>query len=272
MFVSALDILTGALGVFIILNFLNTRLASPLPPPPPPKIAAKEDKPDRPEAKTPKKREYRNNGQRGTEKYKPEPAPRPAPQPAAPQPKPEAPTPEPTPDNPKQEPVAVDLMKQTKGDVTLLLQQEGLAKQTVEFMLQQGSMTWKPSRTSKYQNDVFKYEKGLNYFYQVAVTPGNYDVYVRIKRRSRATGGQPFALYGKIIQPGMKTVTHNFGTFAAGSEEWIRAGTFTVLHNAISFKSALPEATADQRTPEPSATPPAKAPAPEQKKAGKWGK
>jgi len=270
MFVSALDILTGALGVFIILNFLNTRLTGTVPPMPQPEIAAKEDKPEQPIARTPQQREYYNNGQRGTAKYKPAP-PQPKYEPAKVEPKPETPQTRPTeqhPDNPSQEPVAVDLMKQTKGDVTLLLQQEGLAKQTVEFMLKQGNMSWKPSRASKYQNELFKYEKSLNYFYQVAITPGVYEVWVRIKRRN--SGIQPFALYGKIIQPGMKTTTHNFGTFAAGSTDWVPAGTFTVLSNAISFKSALPAATPGQATDEKEVVP-VKPPAPEPKKPGKWG-
>ncbi len=270
MFVSALDILTGALGVFIILNFLNTRLSGTVPPAPEPEIAAKEDKPEQPIAKTPQQREYYNNGRRGTAKYKPEP-PQPKYEPAKVEPKPEVPQTRPTeqhPDNPSQEPVAVDLMKQTKGDVTLLLQQEGLAKQTVEFMLKQGNMSWKPSRASKYQNDQFKYEKSLNYFYQVAIMPGVYEVWVRVKRRS--SGNQPFALYGKIIQPGMKTTTHNFGTYAAGNTDWVPAGTFTVLSNSISYKSALPEVTPGQATDELKAAP-VKTPAPEPKKSGKWG-
>lgn len=274
MYVSALDILTGALGVFIILNFLNTRLAGTTPPAPQPEIAAKVDKPEQPIAKTPQQREYYNNGQRGTEKYKPAPQQKPQQETPKVEPKPETPAAKPTeqqPENPTQEPVAVDLMKQTKGDVTLLLQQEGLAKQTVEFMLQQGNMSWKPSRASKYQNDEFKYERNLNYFYQVAIQPGTYEVYVRVKRRSKSNGGQPFALYGKIIQPGMKTTTHNFGTYAVSSDDWVRAGTFTILSNAISFKSALPPATADQLK-EIQENPPAQTPKTEPKKTGKWGK
>ncbi|MBL7774849.1 MAG: hypothetical protein JNK89_02545 [Saprospiraceae bacterium] len=273
MYLSALDILTGALGVFIILNFLNTRLAGTVPPAPKPEIAAKVDKPEQPVAKKPQAREYYNNGQRGTAKYKPGPPPQP--EQAKPEPKPEPAQPQPPveqrPENPTQEPVAVDLMKQTKGDITLLLQQEGLAKQTVEFMLQQGNKTWKPSRASKYQNEEFKYERNLNYFYQVAITPGVYEVYVRVKKRN-ATGGQPFALYGKIIQPGMKTTTHNFGTYAASSDDWVRAGTFTVLSNAISFKSALPPVTADQLRDIQSTPPAPQAPKTEPKKSGKWGR
>ena len=48
LFVSALDILTGALGVFIILNFLNTRLTGTTPPAPQP-VAAVETKTPKPE-------------------------------------------------------------------------------------------------------------------------------------------------------------------------------------------------------------------------------
>ncbi|MEQ1747555.1 MAG: hypothetical protein ABMA02_19145, partial [Saprospiraceae bacterium] len=243
LFISALDILTGALGVFIILNFLNTRMNTNNPPPKPEPVAAKVEKPAKPEAKIPKPNTLANNGQRS--RYKPAPAPKEQPKPA-PKPEPVAakpdqpPVPE-LPPAPPQEPVAVDMMKQTKGDVTLLLQQEGLAKQTVEFMLRQGNQTWKPSRASKYQNDEFQYEKSLNYFYQASIRPGTYEVLVRIKRRANTTSNQPFALFGKIIQPGYKSITHNFGTYAvSGSDEWVRAGTFTVLSNTISFKSALP--------------------------------
>ncbi|MBK9335591.1 MAG: hypothetical protein IPM98_02960 [Lewinellaceae bacterium] len=273
MFISALDILTGALGVFIILNFLNTRLSGTAPPEPPPPIAAKEDKPEKPVAKVPQQREYTNNGLRGTAKHKPAPPPpKPEPKPVVTAPAPPRPEPQ-QPPAPPQDPVAVDLMKQTKGDVTLLLQQEGLAKQSVEFMLKQGSQTWKPSRASKYQNDEFQYEKSLNYFYQASINPGAYEVWVRVKKRTKTTGGQPFALFGKIIQPGYKSLTHNFGTYAvSGGDDWVRAGTFTVLSTGISFKSALPPATATTPTDEQQAAPPAQTPKPEPKKTGKWGR
>jgi len=278
MFISALDILTGALGVFIIMNFLNTRLTGTAPPvPPPPPIAAKEDKPDKPVAKVPQKREYTNNGLRGTAKHKPTPPPQEQPKakPTTSKPEPVAAVPAPVTvekqqPSPPQDPVAVDLMKQTKGDVTLLLQQEGLAKQSVEFMLKQGSQTWKPSRSSKYQNEEFQYEKSLNYFYQASIRPGAYEVWVRVKKRTKTTGGQPFALFGKIIQPGYKSLTHNFGTYAVSSgDEWVRAGTFTVLSTGINFKSALPPATATTPTEEQQ---PAPAPKQEPKKVGKWGR
>ncbi|MBK8924066.1 MAG: hypothetical protein IPM81_21685 [Saprospirales bacterium] len=274
LFISALDILTGALGVFIILNFLNTRVAGTTPPAPK-SAQIKQEKPKQPAANIPRQREYSSNGLRGTQKYKPVPAPKPEPPPTPVQPKPAPAPPKPVeqvPPSPPADPVAVDLMKQTKGDVTLLLQQEGLAKQTVEFMLRQGSQSWKPSRASKYQNEVFQYEKSLNYFYQVGITPGMYEVWARVKRRTRSTGGQPFALYGKIIQAGMKTQTHNFGAYAVGSsDDWVRAGTFTVTASSVSFKSALPPATATRPTDEP-VKPAAPSSKTEPKKTGKWGR
>ncbi len=272
LFISALDILTGALGVFIILNFLNTRLSGTTPPEPPKPIAEKVDKPEK---KTPALREIQAHGLRPTGAYKPSPPPQPAPAPTpVPQPKPEPVKPQPTeqqPPSPPQDPVAVDLMKQTKGAVTLLLQQDGRAKQTVEFMLRQGSKSWKPSRASKYQNDEFKYEKSLNYYYQADIQPGTYEVWVRVKRGNRNAGNQPFALFGKIIPPGQKTQTQNFGTYAVSSgEDWVRAGTFTVTGNSMNFKSALPPATAIQPTDQPVTTP-STIPKPEPKKTGKWG-
>ncbi len=272
MFISALDILTGALGVFIILNFLNTRMSTNNPPPKPEPIATKVEKPVKPEIKKPQRREYTYSKPRPAPKPAPAPVEKPQPAPAAKPVKPDQPAQPVQPPAPPQDPVAVDLMKQTKGDVTLLLQQEGLAKQTVEFMLRQGNQTWKPSRASKYQNDEFQYEKNLNYFYQASIQPGTYEVLVRIKRRSNATTAQPFALFGKIIQPGYKSITHNFGTYAlSGSDDWVRAGTFTVLSNTISFKSALPPATATSPTDEQPNVP-AQAPKPEPKKVGKWGR
>jgi cytoskeletal protein RodZ len=176
LFVSALDVLTGALGVFIILNFLNTRLAGTTPPAPPPVVAEAKHKTEK-RTTAPTKREERPSGQRWSNKPAPA-APKPTPTTATPEPKPESkPAPAPVenqPPAPPQDPVAVDLMKQTKGVVTLLLQQEGKAKQSVEFMLRQGSKSWKPSRASKYQNEEFKYEKALNYFYQENIQPGTH--------------------------------------------------------------------------------------------------
>ncbi len=170
-------------------------------------------------------------------------------------------------------------MKQTKGDVTLLLQQEGVAKQSVEFMLKQGNQTWKPARASKYQTDDFQYEKSLNYFYQARIKPGRYEVWVRVKKRTNAAGQQPFALYGKIIQPGYRSITHNFGTYVTSSTEWILAGTLTILSNSLTYQSSLPQAAAvkpsEDSTPSPapsSAPNPAPETRPEPKRSGKWGR
>ena len=277
LFISALDILTGALGVFIILNFLNTRMAGTTPPQP---IAQVEQKPEKPERKNPETRTYRPAAEPRRSSPEPRSTPAPAQQPApatpAPQPKPSTevivPNTPPQAPTPPQDPVAVDLMKQTKGVVTLLLQQEGKAKQSVEFMLRQGSQTWKPSRSSKYQNNEFKYEKSLVYFYQENIAPGNYEVLVRVKRSDRNGGSQPFGLFGKIIPPGQKTQTQHFGTYATGSADWISAGTFAVTPAGISFKSSLPAATA-QPAAEPSNnnTPTTPAPVSKPKKTGKWG-
>lgn len=276
LFISALDILTGALGVFIILNFLNTRLSGTTPPQP---IAQVEQKTEKPERKNPEPRTYRP----AAEPRRSSPEPRSNPSPAQPTPTTPAPQPKPTPEitptptppqppTPPQDPVAVDLMKQTKGVVTLLLQQEGKAKQSVEFMLRQGSQTWKPSRSSKYQNNEFKYEKSLVYFYQENIAPGNYEVLVRVKRSDRNGGSQPFGLFGKIIPPGQKAQTQHFGTYAAGSADWISAGTFTVTPTGVSFKSSLPPASAvPSAEPTTNNTPATPAPKNKPKKTGKWG-
>jgi hypothetical protein len=272
LFVSALDVLTGALGVFIILNFLNTRLAGTTPPAPPPVVAEAKHKTEK-RTTAPTKREERPSGQRWSNKPAPA-APKPTPTTATPEPKPESkPAPAPVenqPPAPPQDPVAVDLMKQTKGVVTLLLQQEGKAKQSVEFMLRQGSKSWKPSRASKYQNEEFKYEKALNYFYQENIQPGTYEVMVRVKRGSRNEGTQPFALFGKVIPPGQKAQTQHFGTYAAGSNEWVSAGVFTVTANGIRFKSSLPPASADNPAEGPTSPQP-ESPKTKPKKTGKWG-
>lgn len=271
-FISAMDVLIGILGVFIILNFLNSRLAGnpELPPPP---VASKADKTPRPEK--PAKRETGASERRWAPSQRPAPAPAAAPAPvaAAPLPKPETAKPAPAenlPPSPPQDPVAVDLMKQTKGAVTLLLQQEGQAKQTVEFMLRQGAKTWKPSRASKYQNSEFRYDKGLSYFYQDEIQAGTYEVLVRVKRGNRNAGSQPFAVFGKIIPPGQKTQTHNFGTFTANSTDWISAGSFTIGANSLSFKSTLPPASANRPVEEPVNAQP-ESPKVKPKKAGKWG-
>lgn len=278
LFISALDILTGALGVFIIMNFLNTRMAGNTPPAPPPVVAEAKPKPEKPGATKPSKHEGPTTGQRWSSNPPQKSVPAPTPAPTTPAPAPQVkPDPVPAPvavENqtpvPPQDPVAVDLMKQTKGAVTLLLQQEGKAKQSVEFMLRQGSKTWKPSRASKYQNDEFKYEKALNYFYQENIQPGTYEILVRVKRGNRNDGTQPFALFGKIIPPGQKAQTQQFGTFAASGNDWISAGTFTVTANSIRFKSALPPASAEKPSETP-ATPQPELPKTKPKKTGKWG-
>lgn len=277
LFVSALDILTGALGVFIILNFLNTRLSGTTPPAP--VMAEVKSKPEKTEKPVTTRREERpynprwsNNPAPATKPAPATPAPKPAPPVTTPEEKPKpAPAPvENQPPSTPQDPVSVDLMKQTKGAVTILLQQDGKAKQSVEFMLRQGSRSWKPSRASKYQNDDFRYEKALNYFYQENVQPGTYEVLVRVKRNSRGDGIQPFSLYGKIIPPGQKAQTHQFGTWAAISTDWVSAGSLTVTANGISFKPALPPSAA-KPTDSPTPSAPTETPKTKPKKTGKWG-
>ncbi len=284
MYLSALDILTGALGVFIILNFLHTRMTGVAPQVPAKPIA--EQAVEKKSEKTPTRKKAPTQPTERRQRPKPEPqapptatAPVPTPKPETP-PKVETNTPtEHLPPAPPQDPVAVDLMKQTKGDVTILLQQEGLAKQSVEFMLKQGNQVWKPGRTSKYQTDDFQYEKSLNYFYQARIKPGRYDVWVRVKKRTNAAGQQPFALFGKIVQPGYRSITHHFGKYAVSSTEWIHAGTLIVQPNALSYQSVLPTATAAPPSDEVKPTAPA-APAPlpaakprtEPKRSGKWGR
>ena len=277
LFVSALDILTGALGVFIILNFLNTRTKSIPEPPPPPVVASKAIKKPRPEAPLP--RETRKPEPRWSSSPKPAPvpsppAPTPTPAPVTPTPKPEPAKPEPVvtlPPNPPQDPVAVDLLKQTKGAVTLLLQQDGVAKQTVDFMLRQGKKTWKPGRASKYQNSEFRYEKGLTYFYQSEIEPGTYEVLVKVKRGNKNAGSQTFSMFGKIIPPGQKAQTHNFGTYAVNEDDWVSAGNFTITANSLIFKSALPPASADRKPAAEPVNQPAETPKTKPKKTGKWG-
>lgn len=283
MFLSALDILTGALGVFIILNFLNTRMTGVAPAQPTEPLAqikVEEKKQKTPPTKpTPVRRHQPEQRPAPPQKPTPPMAQTPPTRPeTTPKPEPTPPA-EPLPPNPPQDPVAVDLMKQTKGDVTLLLQQEGVARQSVEFMLKQGSQTWKPNRASKYQTDEFQYEKSLNYFYQPRIQPGRYDVWVRVKKRTNASGQQPFTLYGKIIQPGYRSITHNFGTYMASNTDWVLAGTLTVLHNAINYQSVLPAAAAtkpaDEAAPQAPTAPvptPAGETRPEPKRNGKWSR
>ena len=189
LFVSALDILTGALGVFIVLNFLRTNNPPPTPIQPP---ALAQNGTPADKATT--------NAREGKGDYRYTRPPAPKPQPANPTPSnpnpqtgstqtPAQNTPATTPppvSNPNpvtpqpqsapQDPVAVDLMRSTQGVVVLLLQQFGQAKNSVEFMIRQGNKTWKPTRASKYQDNVFAYNRALNYFYQTELHPGTYEV------------------------------------------------------------------------------------------------
>ncbi len=280
LFVSALDILTGALGVFIILNFLNTKLIGVPPVPANPPALAKKTETGKLENGHSKPADTRGWWR------KPTPAQPQSPRPVTPvtQTPQNPPTPEntgnqqPAPPTPPQDPVAVDLMKQTKGAVVILLQQSDQAKASVEFMLRQGNKTWKPTRASKYQNSDFQYEKALTYFFQTEIQPGTYEVLVRVKKGQRNAGSKPFSLYGKIIPPGQKTITYSFGTFAAnGSDsDWIPAGYLKISGNSLNYQSKLPAA------PKTESIPAATAPQPGQKtgappaskpsgKTGKWG-
>lgn len=281
LFVSALDILTGALGVFIVLNFLNTR-ALPTPPEKEPLAEAQKpgrEKPEKTAAPPPK---YTNPGRYNTPPRPETPAPiTPEVQPKPAQPEP-TPTPRPQTDNqppaPPQDPVAVDLLKSTKGTAVLLLQQADQAKASVEFMIRQGSRTWKPSRASKYQDETFAYEKRLNYFYQTQLQPGTYEVLVRVKRGAKGTR-QVFGLFGKIIPPGQTARSFNFGTFSVGNDQrdWVKAGTFTITTGGLNFQSQLPTATPENAAtnPAPPTSNPAPATTPATKpnkgKSGKWG-
>ncbi len=282
MFLSALDILTGALGVFIVLNFLQTRTTGVAPHPEPmAQHPVEERKKDKPFSRRPPVVAHQRPATSPPLKNPAPSLPNPAPAPENTAKTENTPNPaDPMPPAPPQDPVAVDLMKQTKGDVTLLLQQEGVAKQSVEFMLKQGNQVWKPGRAGKYQTDDFQYEKSLNYFYQARIKPGRYEVWVRVKKRTNASGQQPFALFGKIIQPGYRSITHQFGTYTTASSEWVLAGTFVVLNNAISYQSVLPPASTakpseETTPPSPSPTPvsnPAPPAQPEPKRTGKWGR
>ena len=274
LFVSALDILTGALGVFIILNFLNTRLTGVAPEPVKP-IAATTGKTESP------KPEPVKTGPGGWWR-KPQPVqpevPEPKPQPQRSEPQPETTTIN-TPASPTlpQDPVAVDLLKQTKGAVVILLQQANQSKASVEFMLRQGSRTWKPTRASKYQNNDFQYEKSLTYFYQNEIQPGTYEVLVRVKKGQRSGGAKPFSLYGKLIPPGQQTKTYTFGRFATSGSgsDWVPAGYLKISAGDLNYQSKLPAvkeendpASAEPKTQQQSTPAPSK---PSGGKAGKWG-
>jgi hypothetical protein len=284
LFVSALDILTGTLGVFIILNFLHSRLVG-VPPVPvnPPGLAKKEEKTE----VKPRPAEPRAWWRKPSEPQQPQSPVKPQvpPQTSTTNPKPEVPNPQspiPNPQspvpNPQQDPVAVDLMKQTKGAVVILLQQADQSKQSVEFMLRQGNRTWKPGRASKFQDNGFHYEKALTYFYQTEIEPGTYEVLVRVKKGQKSAGSKLFSLYGKLVPPGQKTQTYTFGNFAVNgaASDWTPAGTFKVSASGLTYQSRLPAAAKVELKPEntsPTATKPVSSPAPKPSggKTGKWG-
>lgn len=287
LYVSALDVLIGTLGVFIVLNFLHSRLLNAAPTPPTP-LTAQADKTDQKSetADLTAKPVNGNNGSWwrrtfGTAEKPPEPVqPKPQVDPAPDRTGPVEPTQAPS---PPQDPVAVDLMKQTQGAVVILLQQSDVAKTAVEMMLQQGSRTWKPSRASKYQDATFAYQKGLNYYYQKEMQPGTYDVLVRIKKGSKSAGTQPFSLFGKAIPPGRRSQTYAFGRYAIGGSQsdWQMAGQLVVTGNGLEFRprmTKVPETI--HPTPdgvpvaEPTGTPSTPSPTPAttpKKRSGKWG-
>lgn len=280
LFVSALDILTGALGVFIILNFLNTRLMG-VPPTPvnPPGLEKKTE-----QGKTQASNKPRPADEPRAWWRKPQPSepvkPQVPPQTSTPTPKPETPQPttsnqQPTTNNQQpSDPVTVDLMKQTKGAVVILLQQADQSKQSVEFMLRQGNRTWKPGRASKFQDNGFHYEKALTYFYQTEIELGTYEVLVRVKKGQKSAGSKPFSLYGKIVPPGQKAQTYNFGTFSmnGAASDWISAGTFRVSAGGLQYQSRLPAATKTETDPATNTPPTATKPVPATKPSGRNGK
>lgn len=284
LYVSALDVLIGTLGVFIVLNFLHSRLLNAMPPTPQNPLAQNAKPGTGAIAKpAPAKPLNGNNGSWWRRTFgsaeKPQPVnPTPPPEPK-PQPQPVE-TGNPTPSAP-QEPVAVDLMKQTQGAVVILLQQTDRSKNSVEMMLQQGSRTWKPSRASKYQDATFAYQKGLNYFYQKEIQPGTYQVMVRIRRGSKSAVSQPFALYGKIVPGGRTSQTYSFGRYAIGGtqDDWQAAGQLVVSPNSLQFQPRLSKVTETAPTqagndPSPKSTTPAPStptPIAPKKRGGKWG-
>lgn len=287
LFVSALDILTGALSVFIVLNFLNTRLMgvppTPVNPPEKEKVAKKEEKAPNKTKPAPAvgPGTYRQRPVEPTKPSVPNEKPNPTtPQPPPPKPTTPAPAPPstvPHPPSPPSDPVAVDLMKQTKGAVVILLQQADQSKQSVEFMLRQGNRTWKPGRASKFQDNGFKYEKALNYFYQSEIEPGTYEVLVRVKSGQRGGGAKPFSLFGKLVPPGQKSLSYNFGAYSVNgaASDWVSAGTLKVSASGLQYQSRLPVATKSETEPTQNApTTPDSKPAPATKpsgRSGKWG-
>lgn len=277
LFISALDILLNTLGVFIILNFLNARLAGVPPVPANPPGKEQKHEANKPVAEVrPKPAEPRAwwRKPQPSEPVKPQ-VPPPAPTVNT---KPETQSPNPPIPNPQQDPVAVDLMRQTRGAVVILLQQADQSKASVEFMLRQGNQTWKPGRAGKYQNSEFQYEKGLTYFYQTDIHPGVYEVWVRVKKGQKSAGQKSFSLYGKIIPPGQKTQTYAFGNFAVNGAagDWVPAGTFKINAADLQYQSRLPSASQTETNPEtptpPTATRPASEPARKPSgRSGKWG-
>jgi hypothetical protein len=252
--VSAMDVLIGTLGIFIILNFLNTRLAGQPTPPPAPTAESKPVQAptpppaarpwwrrmwsDQPAQPVPPNRTAGTPGQPGT------PNPENSNQGTAEPQEERIPT-------PPQDPIAVDLMKQTKGSVVVLMQQADQSKAGVEFMLRQGSRTWKPGRASKYQDQVFSYDRRLNYFFQPSVQTGAYEVLVRVKRGSRSGGTQTFGLFGKIIPAGQRAKTYNFGNYSIGGSEkdWTSVGTVLVMNNTLQFKARMAPASTPTQAP-----------------------
>lgn len=280
LYVSALDVLIGTLGVFIVLNFLHSRIQNATPPPTP--LTASAEKPGKKQdaSTQPAKPANGNNGSWWKRTFGAAEKPAPPVQPAPPTPKPQpTETGHPMPTAP-QDPVSVDLMKQTQGAVVILLQQADQAKQSVEMMLQQGSRTWKPSRASKYQDATFAYQKGLNYFYQKDIQTGAYDVLVRVRKSNKSATTQPFSLYGKIVPGGGRTQTYSFGRYAIGGSQsdWQLAGQLVVTASGLEFRPRLAKVS-DKITPTPDTPPvadptgsPKTAPANTPKKrSGKWG-
>jgi hypothetical protein len=274
--------------VFIVLNFLHSRLLNANPPAMQTPVIAKTETPGKKTdtATLPAKPANGNNGSWwrrsfGVSEKPPEPV---QPRPADPMPQPPRPETSPPPPSPPQNPVAVDLMKQTQGAVVILLQQTDVAKNSVEMMLQQGSRTWKPSRASKYQDATFAYQKGLNYFYQKEMQAGTYDVMVRIRKGSKSTGMQAFSLFGKAVPEGRRTQTYAFGRYGIGGSQsdWQAAGQLVVTGTGLEFRPRL------QKVPEnlspapdnppvadpsgsPAAPAPASSPSTPKKRSGKWG-
>ena len=279
LYVSALDVLIGTLGVFIVLNFLQSRLVNATPVAAQAPIAATAKKTET--TPQPSKPANGNNGSWWRRTFgaaeKPATASPPS-SPNTPAPKPVETSPQPP--SPPQDPVAVDLMKQTQGAVVILLQQTDLAKNSVEMMLQQGNRTWKPSRASKYQDATFAYQKGLNYFYQKDIQPGTYDVMVRIRKGSKSAVSQAFSLFGKIVPAGRRTQTYAFGRYALGGSQsdWEMAGQVVITANGLEFRPRRPKASesapaSPDSAPvaEPAGSPQAKPTSTPKKRSGKWG-